>query len=26
VKETGFGLMDYLTPADVQKFIKDKVE
>jgi hypothetical protein len=25
VKETGFGLMDYLTPADVQRFIKEKV-
>lgn len=23
--ETGFGLMDYLTPADVQRFIKEKV-
>jgi len=25
VKETGFGLMDYLTPSDVRKFIKEKV-
>jgi len=25
VQETGFGLMNYLTPADVNKFIKDKV-
>ena len=25
VPETGFGLMDYLTPGDVQRFIKEKV-
>lgn len=25
MKETGFGLMDYLTPSDVQRFIKEKV-
>lgn len=25
VKETGFSLMDYLTPGDVRKFIKEKI-
>lgn len=25
VQDSGFGLMDFLTPADVRKFIKDKV-
>ena len=25
VKDSGFGLMDFLTPADVQRFIKDRV-